>query len=190
MSLPQSSALLCDTQRALATKRMDRSVHSKGPWRVKHGQLQRQRGRPGRLEPLFKVIGEKLPFEALSDVLKDLRKNHADIRLNGIYMAHDSMGQVRYVGRGQVFDRLRARKRAQQLELSFFSFYIGMNKKHEGEIETLLIRAVGAMAYFNSRMKREDIGTGRVEVYEPGTIVYERTYTRRGRRIRRGARNQ
>src|ERR1700686_2611691 len=167
---------------------MDRTVHSKGAWKVKHGRLQRQLGRPGKLQPLFKVIGEKIPFEALNDVFRDLRSNHPDIGLNGIYMAHDSMGQVRYVGRGQVFGRLRARKRAQQLELAFFSFYIGMNKKHEGEIETLLIRAVGAMAYFNSKMKREDIGTGRVEVYEPGTIVYERRYTRRGRSIRKGAR--
>jgi hypothetical protein len=168
---------------------MDRTVHSEDAWKVKHGQLVRKRGRPGKDQPLFKVVGEKLPFEALSHVRQDLRNHHPSIGLNGIYMAHDSMGQVRYVGRGQVFARLRARQKAQRLELAYFSFYIGMNKRHEGEIETLLIRAVGAMAYFNRRMKREDIGTGRVEVYEPGTIVYERRYTRTGRSIRKGARN-
>lgn len=64
------------------------------------------------------------------------------------------MGQVRYVGRGQVFSRLRARKTAQKLELVYFSFYLGMNKRHEREIETVLIGAVGAQAYFNTRKKR------------------------------------
>ena len=63
---------------------MDRTVHSKGAWKVKHGRLQRQLGRPGKLQPLFKVIGEKIPFEALNDVFRDLRSNHPDIGLNGI----------------------------------------------------------------------------------------------------------
>jgi len=156
-------------------------IYSQDGWKVLCGRLVPAPGRPREGDPLFSVVGEKLPFDALEDIWRDLRDNHPRVTRTGIYMAHDSMGQVRYVGRGQVFNRLRARKRAQSLELVYFSFYLGMNKTHEREIETVLIRALGAQAYFNIRKKREDIVPGDVRDYEPRTAFYERQYMR-GRR--------
>ena len=145
---------------------------------MRFGALRRAPGRPVKGDPLFCVVGEKIPFDALGEVERHLREVRPDIVPSGIYLAHDSMGQVRYVGRGQVFSRLRTRKAAQKLELVYFSFYLGMNKRHEREIETVLIRAVGAQAYFNTRKKREDILAGNLRDYEAGTLFYERQYTR------------
>jgi len=88
------------------------------------------------------------------------------------------MGIARYIGRGDIFPRLKARKRTQSLELSYFSFYIGMDKMHEREIETLLIRCAGPQAHFNSRKKRIDIQAGNVNDYEAGTLFYQRQYKR------------
>jgi len=42
------------------------------------------------------------------------------VSTTGIYVAHDSMGVARYIGRGNIFDRLKARRKAQVLELVFF----------------------------------------------------------------------
>lgn len=109
---------------------------------------------------------------------------HEGISTSGIYIAHDSMGVARYVGRGKIFDRLKARKKAQTLELVYFSFYVGLDKTHEREIETLLIRAVGPQLYFNTRKKREDIQPGNVRDYEAGTAFFERQY-KRGRKVRK-----
>lgn len=165
--------------KALATKATLARVHAGEGWSVYYGELKRGRGRPSTIKPLFKAVGEKIPFAALGAVQKDMRSR--GIVPTGIYLAHDSMGVVRYVGRGNIFPRLRARKRAQQLELVYFSFYVGLDKTHEREIETVLIRAVGQSAYFNTRKKREDIMPGNVRDYEAGTAFYERQYTR-GRR--------
>ena len=98
-------------------------------------------------------------------------------------MAHDSMGVARYVGRGNVFNRLSSHKRAHNLELQYFSFYIVAEKVHEREIETLLIRAGGAQLHFNERKKRVDIQPGDIRDYEADTYFYERQY-RKGRRKR------
>src|SRR3546814_7963318 len=61
------------------------------------------------------------------------------------------MGCPRYIGRGNIFARLEARKKAQELELEYFSFYVMLEKKHEREVETLLIRAAGFLLQFNDR---------------------------------------
>jgi hypothetical protein len=167
--------------KAVATKRSEGRVYRGDDWTVWKGELKPGRGRPLKVDPLFRVLGEKIPFDALGHVERDLRKNHPEVSLNGIYLAHDSMGQARYVGRGQVFGRLRARWNAQKLELAYFSFYLVKNKSHEREIETLLIRAVGLQTYFNTRKKREDIQAGSVRDYEPRTLFYERQY-KRGRK--------
>lgn len=63
------------------------------------------------------------------------------------------MGYARYIGRGRIFPRLRARLKSQILELKYFSFYVVEEKKHEGEIETLLIRAAGPLLQFNTQKK-------------------------------------
>jgi hypothetical protein len=125
-------------RKAQLTKQTLRTVfEDKDQWKVLYGKLKPGRGRPSRTAHLFRVVGEKLPLEALSQVrfdLKDLGHPH-----QGVYVAHDSMGCPRYIGRGDIFQRLEARRKAQPLELKYFSFYVVSDKKHEREIETLLI---------------------------------------------------
>jgi hypothetical protein len=141
------------------------------------------RGRPRKSKALFKAIAEKIPFGALQKVRASLRD--AGIPAIGIYVAHDSMGVARYIGRGDIFERLKSRRRAQALELVYFSFYVGFDKTNEREIETLLIRAVGPQLYFNTRKKREDIQPGNVRDYEAGTMFFERQYKRGQKRRKR-----
>jgi hypothetical protein len=141
-------------------------------WRV--GRLVPAPGRPGRQPRLFTVLAEKIPYEALDAVRKDM--DAAKIRARGVYVAHDSMGYARYVGRGEIFQRLKARKSAQELELVYFSFYIVEKRNHEREIETLLIRAAGPLLAFNARKKNASIYPGNIKDYEPGTYFYERQY--------------
>ncbi len=147
-------------------------------WTVDYGELKRHQGNPGKVEHLFKVVGEKLPFEALSEVKEHLeQKGHS---WQGVYVAHDSMGCPRYIGRGNIFERLKKRKAAHPLELEYFSFYVVAEKKHEREIETLLIRAAGFLLEFNDRKKRVGIAPGDIRDYEAGTVFYERKL-RKGR---------
>jgi hypothetical protein len=148
-------------------------------WTVQHGELVRGQGRPEKTEHLFKVVAEKLPFDSLLKVKKYI--NDKNFTMQGIYVAHDSMGCPRYIGRGNVFQRLGARKNAQPLELEYFSFYIVSEKKHEREIETMLIRAAGPLLEFNDRKKRIGIEPGNIKDYEAGTYFFERQY-KKGRK--------
>lgn len=173
--------------KALATKVTQETVWSDPSWNILYGELRRSRGRPRKAQPLFKVVAEKLPFEALDRVRRHLQEQR--ITPTGIYVAHDSMGVARYVGRGQIFKRLTVRCRAQVLELKYFSFYVGMDKAHEREVETVLIRSAGPQLHFNTRKKRVDIQAGNVRDYEPATHFYERQYNR-GRRSRRSRRDR
>lgn len=91
------------------------------------------------------------------------------------------MGCPRYIGRGDIFLRLEARHKAQPLELKYFSFYVVSEKKHEREIETLLIRAAGFLLEFNDRKKRGGIAHGNIRDFEAGTLFYERQQ-KKGRR--------
>ena len=80
-----------------------------------------------------------------------------------------------------------ARKKAQPRELAYFCFYIVAEKKHEREIETLLIRVGGAHLHFNERKKRIDIEAGNVNDYEAGTSYVERQRKRgRTKAVKRG----
>jgi hypothetical protein len=179
--LARAAAVQRPKRKAPARKRTDStSIYGDDEWEVKRGRLVPGRGRPPRVRPLFVALGEKLPFGSLGDVERDMRK-HLGPGLNGIYLAHDSMGQVRYIGRGQIFTRLRARRATQQLELTYFSFYIMKNKNHEREVETVLIRAVGLQSYFNQRKKQDTILAGDVRDFEPGTLYYERKFHRGAR---------
>jgi hypothetical protein len=143
-------------------------------WRIVHGKLTAAPGRPGKVKGLFSVVGEKLPYESLESVRKDMEKR--DLSTVGVYLAHDSMGSARYAGRGNVFNRLRAHKKAHTLELLYYSFYIVAEKIHEREIETILIRSAGPQLQFNDRKKRVTIEPGNIRDYEPRTIFYERQY--------------
>lgn len=161
------------TKKARATKTISGQVYADGEhWTVQYGELKRAQGRPSKAEHLFRVVGEKLPFSAMHAVKVHLKEqNHGT---HGIYVAHDSMGCPRYIGRGDIFGRLEARYKAKSLELEYFSFYVVSEKKHEREIETLLIRAASFLLEFNTRKKRVGVSPGSIRDYEVGTIFYER----------------
>lgn len=148
-------------------------------WTVHDGVLKRGKGNPGKAKHLFRVVGEKLPFSSLPAVRRDMKAK--GLSSQGVYIAHDSMGFPRYIGRGNIFGRLESRRTAQVLELTYYSFYVVSEKKHEREIETLLIRAAGPLLEFNTKKKRVGIAPGNVLDYEAGTRFYERHY-KKGKR--------
>jgi hypothetical protein len=150
-------------------------------WTVRFGWLNPGRGHPKGVPRLFKVPGEKLPFEALPKVDKYLRDNRTAIgfRSKGVYIAHDSMGYARYIGRGVIFPRLRACLKRHGAQLKYFSFYVVEDGKHEREIETLLIRAASPLLEFNIKKKKITISTGGFLDYEAGTQFFERRDRRR-----------
>jgi hypothetical protein len=129
---------------------------------------------------LFKLVGEKIPFGAIHAVGRHAREVLGETP-NGVYLAIDSMGCPRYAGRGAVFSRLKAHKKAFPVELLFFSFYIVERKQHEREIETLLIRSTSFLAVLNQRKVRASIAPGSVLDYEVGTRFVERQ-SKKGRR--------
>jgi hypothetical protein len=146
---------------------------TRAPWKVVGGYLRPGPGNPGMIDNLFSFVAEKIPFSFIDDVRKAAKEN--DISSQGVYVAHDSMGWPRYIGRGtDVFGRLKARKKAQSQELYYFSLYIIKDKTHTREIETLMIRTAGSLLSFNDKKKRQDQMTGRVTDYEAGTQFAER----------------
>lgn len=153
---------------------------TRAPWKVVGGYLRPGRGNPGKVENLFTLVAEKIPFSYIEDVRKAALEE--SISSQGVYVAHDSMGWPRYIGRGDVFSRLKARKKAQSQELLYFSLYIIKNKKHTREIETLMIRTAGSLLSFNDKKKRHDQMTGRVTDYEAGTQFAERQ-SKKGRPV-------
>ncbi len=162
-------------------KKFGGEIAKKTPWRIVHGNLAIPAGRPATIEKLFKAIGEKIPYEFLKDVKKYFVEEQ--IPSVGVYIAHDSMGYPRYIGRGNIFSRLDARRKAQVLELAYFSFFIVFHKPHEREIETIMIRAAGPLLDFNNKKIRNDIQPADVRDFEPGTIYIERKYTRGQKKV-------
>ena len=156
-----------------ATKTVYEEIYSDHKrWTVQYGELRRGKGRPSKTEHLFKVVGEKLPFKCLKSVRNKLKAD--GYSMQGVYIAHDSMGCPRYIGRGNIFTRLEARFKAQPLELEYFSFYVVSEKQHEREIETLMIRTAGFLLFFNDKKKRVGVEPGDVRDYEAGTVFFER----------------
>lgn len=153
-------------------KQAEKTIWQDDTWVVKTGRLIPPPGRPRSAVSLFQHVAEKIPYDALAKVQRKFRDKRWESE--GVYIAHDSMGFARYVGRGQVFNRLRARFREAPLELRYFSFYIVAKKNHEREIETLMIRLGGAHLHFNTRKKRVDIQPGNIRDYEAGTRFVER----------------
>jgi hypothetical protein len=158
------------------------SLYSNAQWTIHYGKLKPGRGRPESIQRLFLVLGEKLPFECLNAVKKELMEKK--LPRQGVYVAHDSMGCARYIGRGNIFSRLASHRKAKVLELKYFSFYVVNEQKHEREIETLLIRAAGPLLEFNTKKKRVTINTGNIRDYEAGTLFFERQY-RKGKKAKR-----
>jgi hypothetical protein len=152
-------------------------------WKVVQGELVARPGRPAIKTHLFKVVAEKLPFGSLRNVKKILVD--ADIRLSGVYLAHDSMGVARYGGRGQIFDRLASHRRAYPKELVYFSFYIIQQRNHEREIENVILRAAGPQLLLNTKKIRHGIDPGAINDYEPRTYFFERQRLK-GRKKKQG----
>lgn len=145
-------------------------------WKVVRGQHPvKQKGSAS--DPLFEVVGEKLPLQMLEKVRKNLRELLGR-DIEGVYVAHDSVGVARYVGRGKIFVRLSGHYRRHKEELKYFSFYVLRDKAHERAIETLCIRVAGPQVLFNTRKKREDIRAGNVRDWPAGTVFYQRQYAR------------
>jgi hypothetical protein len=168
---------MATTPKGTAVKSVKDQVFGDAQWTVCYGELAKPKKvgrRRKEVDHLFRVVGEKLPFAALAKVKQHLKSEGHTAQ--GVYVAHDSMGCPRYIGRGNIFQRLEARKKAQQLELEYFSFYVVSEKKHEREVETLLIRAAGFLLEFNTRKKRVGLGPGNIRDYEAGTVFYERQY--------------
>ena len=144
-------------------------------WCIKRGHLTRPKGRPRKGSRLFKVIGEKLPWNSLATVKEDIYAlSELAHPVEGIYMVHDSMGAPRYVGHGNIFSRVKHHLDKYQKELQYFSFYVVADKCHEREIETLLIRGAANMLALNERKVRIGVASGNITDYEPGTVYYER----------------
>ena len=153
-------------------------LSDKSVWTVHHGVLEPTlQANADDENRLFQVVGEKLPYSSLSAVKNHMRSRR--LSRQGVYVAHDSMGCSRYVGRGNIFSRLEARKKAQPLVLEYYSFYVVRNKNHEREVETLLIRAAGFLLEFNDRKKRVGLAPGNIRDYESGTVFYERHGTQK-----------
>ena len=153
---------------------------------VKRGRLVPRRGRPHKPSHLFRYVAEKLPFGPLSYVHRYMKEN-AD-HLEGVYIAHDSMGVARYGGRGAIFTRLASHKKNYSKELLYYSFYIIENKAHEREIETALLRASGPQMVLNTKRIASGLNPGNIGDYEPDTEFFERQNVR-GRKTRRKIKN-
>lgn len=156
----------------LARKKTQEEIWKNQTWRVCRGTLVRSTGHPGTIKSLFTVVAEKLPFDCIESVRKSLKS--LGLESNGVYVAHDSMGYARYVGRGAIFSRLKDHFKAHRKELVYFSFYVVEHKLHEKEVETLLIRAGGPHLHFNKQKKRVDIEAGNVRDFAPGSHFFER----------------
>ena len=98
--------------------------------------------------------------------------------LEGVYLAHHSMGVARYGGRGAIFNRLATHKKSTiPKELLYYSFYIIENKAHEREIETALLRAAGPrMIILNNRKVASWIAPLEISAtMQPDTEFFEQT---------------
>lgn len=160
-------------------KPRDKNVWSNALWQVWRGELRRRPGRPNK--SLFAVVAEKLPYDSLASVAKVMKEHR--LTRTGVYVAHDSIGTPRYIGRGRIFARLQSHHRKYPLILTYYSFYVVPDKSHEREVETLLIRAAGPLLEFNQRKKRVTISAGSIRDYEAGTVYFQRRQrTRRAKR--------
>lgn len=170
----------------MPTKILTRSVADGEQWRVARGKLVRGPGHPGQ-QQLFQVVAERIPFEALGAIAKDMKKQQ--LPCGGVYMLHDSMGGPRYAGLSiNVFSRLRNHHHKYGAQLPYFSFFTVLSGRHQKEIETVMVRAVGNAA-INQYKKAVGFEPGSLEGFAPGTIFYQRKKksAAKKRSIRKGA---
>ena len=144
-------------------------------WRVDSFRLRKKEaGKGAPPKPMFCYVGEKLPFEALEATQKKMKEMYGQRVVNGVYIAHDSVGEARYIGRGDIFGRLKSHKKKYDLELQYFSFYVLKDKKIERQVETILIHAVGVGLLFNTKKIRSANETHDPNDFEEGTVYFHR----------------
>ena len=141
-------------KKARLTKQIGEEVFSDGTqWTVHHGKLKRGKGHPGKNQHSFQVLGEKLPYSALAKVKKHvLSLGH---KPKGVYVAHDSMGCPRYIGRGNVFQRLESRKKAQTLAQKGTSPFTWSRKRSTSAKSKLCSYGLPAFCLSSTRRKSE-----------------------------------
>jgi len=162
--------------KAKATKSIQERVWHDTSWVVSRGVLKRRRGRPENVKPLFLVVGEKLPFASIDAVGKQVGQRIGS--RSGVYVAQDSMGYARYIGRGKIFTRLKEARKNRAHMLVYYSFYVLKSSTHRREIESMLIRAAGPLLEFNTRKRRANIEPGDVYDFEAGTQFFVRSRNR------------
>ena len=96
-SMPKKSAV-----KIIVVKRL----WSNSLWTVRYGRVNAGRGSTGA-KRLFRVIGKKIPFEAIHAVEKYVKIK--GMSRNGVYLAHASIDCPRSIGRGWIFSRLVSR---------------------------------------------------------------------------------
>ncbi|HUI91496.1 MAG TPA: hypothetical protein VLX68_04525 [Chitinivibrionales bacterium] len=93
------------------SRKKSRDHKTFGSWTISCGELIAKQGRPGKKDQtIFKAFGEKIPWNTVNWIKHILQENK--LGTEGIYIAHDSMGIPRYIGRGAIFSRLAARFKA------------------------------------------------------------------------------
>lgn len=146
-------------------RKKEATIFKNEEWDVNYGHI--TAGPGGTTPRLFRYVAEKIPVEALKEVEDYVRLKTSSVK--GIYLVLDSMSYPRYAGRGNVFDRIRARVKKHKAELKYFSFYLVESKKHERELETLLVHNMGTLLLFNTLKKREGTKASSIWDYEAGT---------------------
>jgi hypothetical protein len=121
---------------------------------------------------LIPVRGRKATFRMFAgcEIRNGANRSNDKGRLPG--SRFNGGGTIR--GRGQIFNRLTAHKKAYPDQVMYFSFYVIANKNHEREVETAILRAAGPQMILNTKKVGDGIEPGDVRDYEPGTEFFER----------------
>lgn len=169
-------------KKVFGKKKTIETIAKRGHWKITKGQLISRGNTTSVNKGLFKLFAEKIPCEFLKDIKEKIVKEFGKYnKIEGVYVVHDSMTYPRYIGRGDIFGRIGSRLKTHPEELKYFSFYVVESKKHEREIESLLVHITGTLLQFNEKKKRLGTKAGNVQDFERGTFFLERQY-KRGKR--------
>jgi len=148
--------------KAKATKSIQERVWHDTSWVVSRGVLKRRRGRPENVKPLFLVVGEKLPFASIDAVGKQVGQRIGS--RSGVYVAQDSMGYARYIGRGKIFTRRRRLGRIERT-CSCTTRSTSSSRALTGvRLNPCSYVRAGPLLEFNTRKRRANIEPG--DVYD------------------------
>jgi hypothetical protein len=149
-------------------------ITDQGRWKVIMGKIISKGKTSNKYKRLFTLFAEKIPIELLNDIKRKVIEKFGKYgKVEGVYVLHDSMSYPRYVVRGDIFGRIISKTKKHLDELKYFSFYVIESKKHERELETLLVHVTGALLQFNERKKRLGTKPGNVLDFERETYFLE-----------------